>query len=222
MFNPGLYTRQASIQSSGVSLSHSDHLVIEFSIYAKVQDYLFLLAMSATTAFALRPLERNPLSAAGNALEGAFRVYLSQREQKTLGLTNGDLVRLKTSAAFKGYAVAWLASQTNPGTKPIAKVTDLLREQYGLSLNDPVFVDKASDSWKPLKSIEVSVPESAEQRFASNEELLYWVRHALGRVSHRVVSEVARADSSSGPRHHLAWLYFPSSAKRTKKPAEKY
>jgi AAA family ATPase len=138
--------------------------------------------MSAGTAFALRPLERNPLSASGNALEGAFRIHLAHREQKTLGLTNGDLVRLRTASGFKGYAVAWLASQTNPGNKPIAKVTDLLREQYGLSLNDPVFVDKAFESWKPLKTLEVSVPESAEQKFASNEELLYWVRHALGRV----------------------------------------
>jgi AAA family ATPase len=140
--------------------------------------------MSTATAFALRPLERNPLSASGNALEGAFRIYLSQREQKTLGLVNGDLVRLRTSAGFRGYAVAWLASQTNPGNKPIAKVTDLLREQYGLSLNDPVFVDKAGDAWRPLKFIHVSIPESAEPKFTSNEELLYWVRHALGRVSH--------------------------------------
>jgi AAA family ATPase len=137
--------------------------------------------MSAPTAFALRPLERNPLNAAGNVLEGAFRVYLSQRDQKSLSLANGDLVRLGTSTGFKGYAVAWLASQTNPGNKPIAKVTDLLREQYGLSLNDPVFVDKAIYSWKPLKSIEVSVPEAAEQKFTSVEELLYWVRHALGK-----------------------------------------
>jgi AAA family ATPase len=142
--------------------------------------------MSAGTAFALRPLERNPLSASGNALEGAFRVYLSQREQKTLGLVNGDLVRLRTSSGFRGYAVAWLASQTNPGNKPIAKVTDLLREQYGLSLNDPVFVDKAVDAWKPLRAIDVSFPESVEQKFASNEELQYWVRHALGRVSQRL------------------------------------
>jgi AAA family ATPase len=149
-----------------------------------VQKYinLILLSMNAETPFALRPLERNPLSASGNALEGAFRIYLSQREQKSLALTNGDLVRLRTASGFKGYAVAWLASQTNPGNKPIAKVTDLLREQYSLSLNDPVFVDKAFESWKPLKTMEVSVPESAEQKFASNEELLYWVRHALGRV----------------------------------------
>ena len=155
--------------------------------------------MSTGVAFALRPLERNPLSASGNALEGAFRVYLSQREQKSLGLANGDLVRLRTSAGFKGYAVAWLASQTNPGNKPIAKVTDLLREQYGLSLNDPIFVDKANDAWKPLKSIEVGLPDSADLKFASNEELLYWVRHALGRVSQSFFRLVARANRSSGP-----------------------
>jgi AAA family ATPase len=178
--------------------------------------------MSAGTAFALRPLERNPLSASGNALEGAFRVYLSQREQKTLGLTNGDLVRLKTSAGFKGYAVAWLASQTNPGNKAIAKVTDLLREQYGLTLDDPVFVDKASDSWKPLKSIEISVPESAQQKFTSNEELLYWVRHALGRVSHRTTLRVTRADSSSGPRYHSTRLYLPNPAEGTKNSTEEH
>ena len=144
--------------------------------------------MSTGTAFALRPLERNPPSTPTNALEGAFRVHVSQKEQKNLGLINGDLVRLKTSAGFKGYAIAWLAAQTNPGNKPIAKVTDLLREQHGLSLNDPVFIEKASDSWKPLKSIEVSFSESLEQvaKFASTEELLYWVRYALGRVSHTV------------------------------------
>jgi AAA family ATPase len=154
--------------------------------------------MSTGTAFALRPLERNPLSASGNALEGAFRIYLSQREQKTLGLMNGDLVRLRTATGFKGYAVAWLASQTNPGNKPIAKVTDLLREQYGLSLNDPIFVDKAGDAWKPLKSIDVSFPDSAEPKFNSNEELLYWVRHALGRVSQALQTPIAWTNNRSG------------------------
>lgn len=142
--------------------------------------------MSAGTAFALRPLERNPLSAAGNALEGAFRVHLTQKEQKGLALANGDLVRLKTAAGFKGYAVAWAATQTNPGNKAIAKVTDLLREQYALSLNDPVFIEKATDAWKPLKSIEISCPTTSDtaSKFSSNEELIYWARYALGRVSH--------------------------------------
>ena len=111
----------------------------------------------------------------------------SQKEQKNLGLTNGDLIRLSTAAGFRGYAAAWLAAQTNPGNKPIAKVTDLLREHYDLALNDPVFIEKVTGSLQPLKSVEVSLlgPDSAP-RFASNEELLHWIRSALGRVSHMV------------------------------------
>jgi len=95
-----------------------------------------------------------------------------------LGLANGDLVRLRTSAGFKGYAIAWLASSPNPGNKAIAKVTDLLREQYGLSLNDPVYVEKAMDASRPLKSVQVSCPE---HKFDSEDELVFWVRVALGR-----------------------------------------
>ncbi|KAI4697492.1 uncharacterized protein J4E84_000622 [Alternaria hordeiaustralica] len=137
--------------------------------------------MSPATSYTLRPLERNPPSIPSNALEGgAFRVHLSQKELKLLGLVNGDCVRLSTAAGFKGYGVAWLASQTNPGNKPIAKVSDLLREQYDLSLNDPVFIEKV-DSWKPLKSIEISLADAPNQtaKFSSNEQLLYWLRHTL-------------------------------------------
>lgn len=145
--------------------------------------------MSAGTAFTLRPLERNPPSTPGNALEGAFRIHLSQKEQKNLGLANGDLVRLRTSAGFRGYCIVWTASQTNPGNKPIAKVSDLLREHYELSLNDATFIEKATDSLKPLKAVEVSFPDSSDHtgRFTSTEEFLYWVRYALGRVSHMTV-----------------------------------
>ncbi|EMD85439.1 hypothetical protein COCC4DRAFT_45287 [Bipolaris maydis ATCC 48331] len=137
--------------------------------------------MSPAATYTLRPLERNPPSIPTNALEGgAFRVHLSAKELKALGLSNGDCVRLSTAAGFRGYAVAWLASQTNAGNKPIAKVTDLLREHYDLALNDPVFIEKA-DSWKPLKSIEISISDSPTQtaKFASGEQLLYWLRHAL-------------------------------------------
>jgi AAA family ATPase len=143
--------------------------------------------MTTGTAFTLRPLERNPPNTPSNALEGAFRIHLSQKELKNLGLVNGDLVRLSTAAGFKGYAAAWLASQTNPGNKPIAKVTDLLREHYDLALTDPVFVEKVTEPLKPLKAVEVSLldPEAAT-RFASDEELLHWIRSALGRISHMV------------------------------------
>ncbi|EDU51204.1 Cell division cycle protein 48 [Pyrenophora tritici-repentis] len=137
--------------------------------------------MSPATSYTLRPLERNPPNIPSNALDsGAFRVQLSQKELKSLGLTIGDCVRLSTETAFKGYGVAWLAPQTNPGNKPIARVSDLLREHYELSLNDAVFIEKV-DSWKPLKSIEVSFSDIANQtvKFASTEQLLYWLRYSL-------------------------------------------
>jgi AAA family ATPase len=93
------------------------------------------------------------------------------------------LIRLKNSAGYKGYAIAWLASSPNPGNKAIAKVTDLLREQYGLSLNDPIFVEQAPYAWKPLKSIELSLSETTENKFTSREELLSWAQYAMGRNS---------------------------------------
>jgi AAA family ATPase len=179
------------------------------------------MSAASATAFALRPLERNPLSASGNALEGAFRVYLTQREQKSLGLANGDLVRLRTAAGFRGYAVAWLASSPNPGNKPIAKVTDLLREQYGLLLNDPVFVEKAVDAWKPLRSIEVSCPESAEHKFASDDELLFWVRYALGKVDPGLTRTQQGLTQLSGPRHRPSWLHLPRPAAGPQQSAER-
>lgn len=137
--------------------------------------------MVTGTAFTLRPLERNPPNTPGDALEGAFRVHLSQKEQKNLGLTNGDLVRLSTATGFKGFAAAWLASQTNPGSKPIAKVSDLLREHYNLALTDPVFIEKVTESLKPLQLVEVSFADPAQAtRFASKDEILHWIRSALG------------------------------------------
>jgi AAA family ATPase len=134
-----------------------------------------------SAAFTLRPLERNPPSTPGNALEGAFRVHLSPKELRDHRLTPGDLIRLKTLAGFKGYGIAWTAAGTNPAKKPIAKVTDLLKEQCSLSLNDPVFIEKASDSWEPLTSVRIAYPEDIEStaKFTSTEELLYWARYAL-------------------------------------------
>ncbi|KAJ4382050.1 AAA+-type ATPase [Didymella sp. IMI 355093] len=134
-----------------------------------------------SVAFTLRPLERNPPSTPGNALEGAFRVHLAAKELRDHRLTNGDLIRLKTATSFKGYGIAWTAAGTNPAKKPIAKVTDLLREEYGLSLNDPTWIEKATDSWKPLASVQIAYQESVEKdaRFSTTDELLYWARYAL-------------------------------------------
>lgn len=134
-----------------------------------------------SVAFTLRPLERNPPSTPGNALEGAFRVHLALKELREHKLTNGDLIRLKTATGFKGYGIAWTAAGTNPAKKPIAKVTDLLREEYGLSLNDPTWIEKASDSWKPLASLQIDEKEfnEAAEKFPGQGELAYWMRYAL-------------------------------------------
>lgn len=137
--------------------------------------------MTAAAFFTLRPLERNTPD---NALEGAFRIHLSMKELKALKLYNGDPVRLSTSDGPKGYAVAWMASQTNPGNKPIAKVTDLLRETYGLSLNDRLFIEKTNDAFQPVESVHISFAESSEtlSTYGSTERLLHCVCNTLGGV----------------------------------------
>lgn len=137
--------------------------------------------MTTATAYSLRPLERNTPH---TALEGGFRVHLAPKELKSLGVLNGEPIRLSTSAGPKGFAVAWNATPTNAGNKPIAKVTDLLRETYGLSLEERVFITKTSDSWRPIESIKISlVLPSDGSRYESTEELLHWARYALGGVS---------------------------------------
>lgn len=132
-------------------------------------------------AFTPRPLERVP---PGNVLEGAFRVHLTLKELKNLKLSQGDLVRVSTPEGARGVAVAWLAvSSTNPGNKPIAKVTDLMRTKLGISLNDKIFIEKAEQEVKPLRAIEVSLadPLGPLEGYTSVEELLLWARYALGR-----------------------------------------
>jgi AAA family ATPase len=134
------------------------------------------------TGYALRPLERSPANA---SLKEGFRVHLSEKELKNLGLTNGDLIRLSSTAqAFNGFAVAWLAKQTNPGNKPIAKTSDLLREEYKLKLTDYIFIEKATESWKPIDCVQVSWVQAADalSKYSSSEELSFWIRNALSRT----------------------------------------
>ncbi|KAF2281544.1 AAA-domain-containing protein [Westerdykella ornata] len=137
--------------------------------------------MTTITYFTLRPLERNP---PGTLLEGAFRVHLPIKELKALKLSTGDLIRIVTQNGPKGIAIAWLANQTNPGNKPIAKVTDLLRDKYGLSItNDRIAIEKvenADDEWIPIKTIEVGFESGGSPSgYSSTEDLLFWTRQAL-------------------------------------------
>ncbi|KAF2654491.1 AAA-domain-containing protein [Lophiostoma macrostomum CBS 122681] len=163
--------------------------------------------MTAATAFTLRPLERNTPA---NALEGAFRVHLSIKELKNLGLYAGDLLRLSTSEGPKGLAVAWLANQTNPGNKPIAKVTDLLRELYDLSLNDRVFIEKATLDAKPFDHVEVSFQDSKESTdsHVSTEELTHRIRSSLGNELDLVFAGCTFDVQRKGPKDvqaHTRW-----------------
>ncbi|KAF2712311.1 AAA-domain-containing protein [Pleomassaria siparia CBS 279.74] len=133
--------------------------------------------MTTATAYSLRPLERNTPF---NALEGGFRVHLSPKELKNIGVSNGGPIRISSNTGPKGFAVAWNAAPTNAGNKPIAKVTDLLRDKYGLHLEDRVFIENAMDAMKPINSVAVQLVLPADRnKFSSTEEFLYWARYAL-------------------------------------------
>ncbi|KAL5418065.1 hypothetical protein PMIN06_006035 [Paraphaeosphaeria minitans] len=134
--------------------------------------------MTTASPFTLRPLER---SSGGSLDQTAFRVHLSAKELKNLGLTAGDRIRLSTAKGAHGFALAWLAQQTNPGNKPIAKVSDLLREKYELALTDAVFIDKVQEAPRFATSVEVAFPPSSEalKRYATNEELGYFAKLSL-------------------------------------------
>jgi AAA family ATPase len=136
--------------------------------------------MAAATAFSLRPLERST-----NSLDqSAFRVHLSAAALKSLGFSSGDVVRISTTKGFHGYAIAWPASQTNPGSKPIARIADLLREKYELNLTDNVFFEKANEAAEPLQAITIRFAQSPEvlSKCGSTDDLKYLAGKALGKT----------------------------------------
>jgi len=135
--------------------------------------------MATPQSYTLRPLERRiPLS----SLEGGFRVHLANKELKNLGLHVGDLCRIWDASGKSGFAVAWNAQETNPSKRPIAKVTELLREKYGFGLTEPVFIEKVTDHFRKVDVVTVSL-EDPSQPFGSYEsarELQNWASFALG------------------------------------------
>ncbi|KAF1974837.1 AAA-domain-containing protein [Bimuria novae-zelandiae CBS 107.79] len=136
--------------------------------------------MTAATSFTLRPLERTSSSLDPTS----FRVHLSAKELKNLGLTAGDRIRLTSPRGFHGYALAWLAQQTNPGNKPIAKVSDLLREKYDLVLTDAVVIEKVLEAPKPVTSVEVTFSQTSDalRKYSSTEQLVSWTKYALAQL----------------------------------------
>jgi AAA family ATPase len=156
--------------------------------------------------FALRPLERRtPLS----ALEGGFRVHLSPLSLRAFGLVAGDLVRIQSTSAVTDpfetapdgrsscIAIAWQAADTNMGSasKPIAKVTELLRETYGFKLADkveilPVLKGDQEAAWRAAKTVWVRLGAGEEKEnlgvgvwlaaYGCVEEVERWAGVALG------------------------------------------
>lgn len=134
--------------------------------------------MATQISLTLRPLDRKdpPNPANATALEGAFRLHISPKEFRALGLSNGHLVRISTTEP-KGFAVAWLLATQNAANKPLAKASDLLREKYGLALDKPIFVQKVAEPFRSIEAIEISY--SGVNGCGSDEELLHWTNFAL-------------------------------------------
>jgi AAA family ATPase len=132
------------------------------------------------TIFTLRPMERT----VNHLDQSAFRVQLGIKELKNLGLTAGDLVKIHSSKGFHGYAIAWLAQQTNPGNKPIAKISDVLREKYEMNLTDGVSFEKANEPSTPLQAITIRFSQDCEvlKKCNSAEELQFCVAKSLCRL----------------------------------------
>ncbi|CAI6340630.1 unnamed protein product [Periconia digitata] len=131
------------------------------------------------SAFALRPLER---TVANQSLREGFRVHLSDKEFRNLRLAHGDLIRVSSLRGFCGYAVAWSFKPTNAASKPLAKVSDLLRDTFGqLALTDSIFIEKAPEAWKPLDSITVRCADLSDalKKYDSTRELKYWIGYTL-------------------------------------------
>jgi hypothetical protein len=171
---------------SPFSLSQPDPLLHQIRLRTKHEHMQAVLAiMSIDTAFPVRPFAGGT-SSIDNDLDSAFRVHINQAV-RPLGLANGDLIRLRTSSGFKGYATAWQALQLQKS--PHVNVHEVLRKRYGLAFKDQVFIEKAVDSRKPLKLVVVR-PSSATaehlDKFSSTEEFSFWIRCALGKVSQSI------------------------------------
>lgn len=163
--------------------------------------------MTIAGPFTVRPLER---SSGGSLDQTAFRVHLSAKELKNLGLTAGDRIRLTTAKRFHGFALAWLAQQTNPGNKPIAKVADLLREKYELALTDALFIERVQEAPRFAASMELVFPPSSEalKKYATKEELEHFAKVALGRRPQGYVQGKHSLTPSRGLGDLDAWVHF--------------
>ncbi|KAJ9645862.1 AAA+-type ATPase [Coniosporium tulheliwenetii] len=140
--------------------------------------------MTQQLQFGLRPTQQRPTEP---TLEGAFRIHFAPNDLKSLGLQQGDLIRLVSvtegGTSKMGLGSTFLAATPNAGSgaKRYVQVTDTFKETYGFTLEDRVTVRKALDTLQQARMVYLkevvqgALPADAERY----EELEDIIRHTL-------------------------------------------
>ena len=153
--------------------------------------------MSDSHIYSLRPFVRP----AGNpTLDGAFRVHVAPKELKALGLEAGDLCSLNVSDSNAGLGFIWPSFDNSSVTpKRIAKISDLLKDTYGLNYQDRVTISKVEDGLQRTGTVYVT--EIGEGLSSSNdlgvEEMQFWASNCLCTVVHSTDRNSICADNLS-------------------------
>lgn len=134
--------------------------------------------MSEPLQFVLRPLERRIPE---GALEGGFRVHLSAKDLKTLGLEPGDACKLRALGGASGVGIAWLSQELKPsGSKRITQVTDIFRETYGFNLQDRVSICKSELPFTRADTVVLNeITEGQLEHSPRQEALRCWIDVSL-------------------------------------------
>lgn len=137
--------------------------------------------MSDANLFTLRPLARPAASA---TLDGAFRVHLPYKELKALGLDTGRICRVSVpDSDVSGLGFAWpaVADGSHATPKRIVKVTDILRDTYGLTFQDRVAVTPTQDKLLHAGTVYLTeIADDAVRKRSQPGEIEFWAAHHLG------------------------------------------
>ena len=135
--------------------------------------------MSDSHLFSLRPYVR---PAGTPTLEGAFRVHVAPKELKALGLEAGDLCSLNISDSTAGLGFIWPSYDNNAVTpKRIAKISDVLKDTYGLNYQDKVTISKVDDGLQRADTVYVTEvgDRCLGQKDLELEEIQFWASNYL-------------------------------------------
>lgn len=124
----------------------------------------------ASIQYSLRPFRPSGSgSPSGDSLplEGGFRVYFSSVDLVQFKLRPGQLCELK-SGENSYLGVAWKSTEADNNQGRFVKVTDTLREFYGLQLKDKVFISSYGGAL-PLAS-EVTICDANESPGSKHDQ----------------------------------------------------